>query len=130
MTYPSMKPSTYTADQNVHEFSAYCVFGAAVLTSYKGKGFTMVRDNVGIYTITMAQPYLRFIRFPRFTWQKAAGTDVLSTVTTVISTLETTGVFTIKAVTAAGVATEPVDGNIATLDWALTQDGANNDTGG
>ena len=69
-------------------------------------------------------------RFPKFTWQKAAGTDVLDTVTTVISTLKTTGVFTIKAVTAAGVTTEPTDGNIATLDWAVTQDDANNDTGG
>jgi hypothetical protein len=130
MGYPSLKPSEYTSDQNVHKYRADVLFGAAAITSYKGKGFTLARLGVGNYRITMEQPYLRFIDRPQFAWEKAAGTAVLSTLVTASAALGTTGTFEITTVTAAGVATEPANGDKATLTWALTQDGENNATGG
>ena len=129
MTYPgALKPSVYNSDQNVHGYSAYVTFGAAAITTAYGKGFTLARTGVGVFSVTLQQPYNRFTKLPRFDWSKAAGTAVLSTVTTVISTLGTTGVFEVKTVTAAGVATEPTDGDIATLTFEVTQDPENNAT--
>jgi len=123
MTYPMVKASEYSTDQNVHAYSAYVTFDAAAILTAVGKGFTITRTGVGTYTITLPQPYKRFVRLPRIAWAKAAGAAaMLQVIVDDLTTLGTTGVFKITTVLASGVATEPAVTEIATIDWAVTQD--------
>jgi hypothetical protein len=118
-------------DQTAHCFRITVTFGTAAISSYKAKGVTMSRTGVGVYQLTLAQPYLKFQKYPVVSWAKAAGTAVLVPVVNDQSTLGTTGVFSFTLVApVTGTATEPANGDLATIEFIVTQDPENNATGG
>lgn len=131
MPFPMLGDSERISDQNVHTYRAYVTFGVASVTSYKGKGFTLTRTGVGVYQVTMGINYQRFIAYPQATWSKAAGTAILVPAVTAEGTLGTTGVFSFTLVNPnTGTATEPATTEKMTLEWSLSMDNENNNTGG
>jgi len=116
-------PATYNDkcnDLNVTRFRARVVFGTAAIASFNGKGLTLVRDDVGEYTLTFPKSY-RVIKNASQMWYRPAGADLTLRIVDK-STFSTAGVLSLTTAVNAGTATEPTSGDELYFEFDVTDD--------
>jgi hypothetical protein len=116
-------PATYNDkcnDFNVTRYRARVVFGTAAIASFNGKGLTLVRDDVGEYTLTFPKSY-RVIKNGSQLWYRPSGADLTLRITDK-STFSTDGALTVKTCVNAGTATEPTSGDELYFEFDVTDD--------
>lgn len=120
--YPKGRSNYPTSEQT---FKACLMFGASVLTSYKSKHLTIVRNSAGNYTVTLPRTYAYRTGF-RWGWAKcAAGAvyfPVILTSTPDTASASGGGTFIVETRTEAGVATDPASGNELCLEFDVCND--------
>lgn len=120
MSYqPDMPGTTRTNVFTEHEYKVRATFGSSVVTSYRGKDVTFVRNSAGNYTVTLPQTYEELTDFD-MGFLQASGAILQGCV--VSHTLSTNGQLIIEVRNASGTATDPATGSVGFMDICVSQD--------
>lgn len=106
--YPQMDGSIAPNVYEEHLYKLRVLFGSSVVTSYKSKDATLVRNSAGNYTITLPKAYGELTSLTG-TFLDASGAILFFVGVT--DTIATDGKLIVEARTETGVATDPASGD-------------------
>lgn len=116
---PQLVPAGQSNVYDEHTYKLRVLFGSSVITSYRSKDATIVRNSAGNYTITLPKNYEEIVGFGG-SFIDASGAVLFWVIAS--STMGTDGKVIVEVRTEAGTATDPTTGDVGLLALDVSSD--------